>query len=69
MMNETPETRKLILGFYTLLLIVGVLFYLIWSMLYDAWTDIGVYSISAVTIGFGAIGILLYTIKPLEEDE
>ena len=47
--------------FYMALLAFGIGFYVIWSALYDAWTDIAVYTISALTIGFGVVGILLYT--------
>ena len=68
-MNETPLTRKIILGFYVFLLIAGVTFYWTWSFLYGTWRDIGVYSISVVAAGFGLVGIMLYSIKPLEEEE
>ena len=68
-MNETPFMRRLIVGFYAMLLAGGLIFYWTWSLLYDTWTDIGVYSLSAVLIGFGAVGLALYSIKPLEQEE
>jgi hypothetical protein len=42
-----------------LVLILGVSFYFAWSFLYNAWTDVGVYSISITLIIFGFLGILL----------
>ncbi len=47
--------------FYMVLLAVGVAFYIIWSALFNAWTDLAVYTISAILIGFGISGTLLYT--------
>ncbi|MCD6370716.1 MAG: hypothetical protein J7L63_04405 [Thermoplasmata archaeon] len=41
------------------LLAIGVIFYISWAFLYDAWTDIGLYSISAPLIIFGILGALL----------
>jgi hypothetical protein len=48
--------------FYMALLAIGVAFYFIWSALFNAWTDLAVYTISALLIGFGLVGTLLYTI-------
>ncbi len=47
--------------FYMVLLAAGVAFYVIWSAVFDAWTDLAVYTISAALIGFGLVGTLLYT--------
>ena len=49
--------------FSWILLLLGVLIYLSWAFLYDAWTDIGLYSISSVIIAFGILGILLAIVK------
>ncbi len=45
-----------VVGF--ILLFIGVAFYLSWSIMYDAWTDIGLYSFTIVLIVFGILGIL-----------
>ncbi len=53
--------------FSWILIIVGLIIYFSWAFLYDAWTDIGLYSISAVMIAFGVLGALLALVKK-EED-
>ena len=53
--------------FSWILIIVGLIIYFSWAFLYDAWTDIGLYSISAVMIAFGILGALLALVKK-EED-
>jgi len=60
--------RKVILGFYTLLLIAGVAIYWVWGLLYDTWYpftrgNIGIYAIYVPLIAFGAIGILMHRRK------
>jgi hypothetical protein len=62
---ELPKKFKLMFSF--LVLIAGLLLYLYWAASYDAWTDIGLYAISAPVIGFGLVGIFLYTRKDVEE--
>ena len=42
-----------------LFLIVGIIFYIGWSLYYDAWTDIGVYSLTILFVAFGVLGLLL----------
>lgn len=60
------NTREGTAFFYYLVLIAGVLFYLGWGLLYHSrtdgavWTDIGVYSVTVLLIGFGLIGTWLY---------
>ena len=61
--------RKLILAFYGLLLIAGILIYWAWGLMYDTWYpftrgNIGIYAIYIPLIAFGIIGILLYRKKP-----
>ncbi len=56
-------SRNLLSMLYALLAALGVAFYISWSYLYGTWTDIGVYSVSVVMIGFGVIGYLLYSIE------
>lgn len=48
------------------LTILGILFYLVWGIAYSGWFDIGVYSITIILMGFGLVGIFLYSIL---EDE
>ncbi len=48
--------------FYMVMLGFGIAFYLIWGAMFDAWTDIAVYTIAAITVGFGLIGTLLYNV-------
>jgi multidrug resistance efflux pump len=60
--------RKVILAFYTLLLIAGILIYWGWGLMYNTWYpftrgNIGVYVIYIPLIAFGIIGILLYRKK------
>ncbi len=49
--------------FSWILLILGIIVYFSWAFIYDAWTDVGLYSISAVMIAFGVLGILLAIVK------
>jgi hypothetical protein len=53
--------------FYMVLLGFGIAFYLIWGAMFNAWTDIAVYTVAAITVGFGLIGTLLYNIVGREE--
>jgi len=61
--------RKVILTFFALLLIAGIAIYWIWGILYDTWYpftrgNIGIYTIVAPLVAFGAIGLLLYRKRP-----
>ena len=49
------------------LTILGVLFYFAWGIAYSGWVDIGVYSITILLLGFGLVGIFLYSIMEDEE--
>lgn len=46
---------------YYSIFVLGILFYVSWGILYGEWTDIGVYSITAILMGFGFIGMVLYS--------
>lgn len=48
---------------------LGILFYVIWGIAYDGWTDIGVYSITILLLGFGLVGVYLYSIIDEEDME
>jgi hypothetical protein len=59
------DTRRIAFFFYSLLLLVGVLFYLTWGIFYGTWNpfaegNIGVYAITVIFVGFGIVGMLLY---------
>lgn len=47
--------------FYTVLLIIGLGFYLIWGILYDGWFDVGVYAVTIFFVMFGLTGTVFYT--------
>ncbi|HEC94671.1 MAG TPA: hypothetical protein ENI45_01735 [Thermoplasmatales archaeon] len=49
--------------FSILVLACGLIFYVGWSSMYNAWTDIGVYSVSIIFILLGILGILISLIK------
>jgi len=42
-----------------LMIIGGVVFYVLWGMRYNVWTDIGIYSITSVLVLGGLIGFIL----------
>jgi hypothetical protein len=61
--------RKVILIFYTGLLVAGIVIYWVWGVLYDTWNpftkgNIGIYTVYILLIAFGLIGLLLYRKKP-----
>lgn len=55
--------------FYMVLLAFAIGFYFIWSAMYDAWTDLAVYTVTVTCGGLGLVGTLLYTIREKEEAE
>jgi hypothetical protein len=61
--------RKIVLAFYTILLVAGVALYWAWGAIYDTWSpftrgNIGIYTIYIILIFFGFFGILLNWKKP-----
>ncbi|MCL6090613.1 MAG: hypothetical protein M1393_06200 [Candidatus Thermoplasmatota archaeon] len=50
------------------LLFVGVGFYLAWSLLYDTWVDVGLYSFVIVLIVFGLLELALVQEQIKKED-
>ncbi len=46
-------------AFSLLVLLVGIIFYVGWSATFNAWADIGVYTVTIVLIAFGALGSIL----------
>lgn len=59
-MTENSVSRKIVFAGYGLLFLLGVTFYVCWSLAYNTWTDVGVYSVSATLMAFGIVGMLLY---------
>lgn len=51
------------------LLSIGVAFYLIWSILYGTWTDIGLYSFTIVLVVFGLLELWLVQEQIKQEDK
>jgi len=41
------------------MLIAGIIFYIGWSLHYNAWTNIGVYTLTITLVAFGVLGLLL----------
>jgi hypothetical protein len=39
-------------------IIIGILFYLLWGITYNIWADVGIYSVSAIFIVLGVLGLL-----------
>jgi hypothetical protein len=50
------------------LLVIGVAFYVIWSVLYSTWTDIGLYSFTIVLVVFGLLELWLVQEMIKKED-
>ncbi|MFW6038668.1 MAG: hypothetical protein ACOC89_03945 [Candidatus Saliniplasma sp.] len=48
---------------YALLAAIGIAIYFSWGIMYGVWWDVGLYSVTAVMVGFGIVGFLLYSIK------
>ena len=48
---------------------LGILFYFAWlaAFGFDKWSDVGVYSVTIVLVGFGAAGLFTYTMLEKEE--
>jgi len=49
--------------FSWILIILGLIIYFSWAFMYDAWTDVGLYSITVVMLTFGVLGALLAVVK------
>jgi hypothetical protein len=53
--HHTSTGRKILFVLWTLLFISGVSLYLIWAALYDAWFDVGLYSVTVSMILLGLV--------------
>ncbi len=66
--NEVEIPKKVMLGFYSGLLALGLIIYIAWGLLYGSWniferTNLGMYAVTTMLCGFGITGILLYHLK------
>jgi hypothetical protein len=64
--------KKYLIGFYAMLLAVGLIIYLTWGIMYGSWNifereNLGIYAITVIMVGFGIVGILLYTMNQKKE--
>ena len=64
---ELPNKIKIIGAL--VVLFAGLILYIGWAAMYNAWTDVGLYATSIPIIGFGLAGILLFTRKEPEEED
>ena len=65
MADEPAVPRKVAAAFYFFLILLGLLFYVGWSLLYNTWDisrpeNVGVYALTILLLGFGITGYLLY---------
>jgi len=59
-MAEKSVAKRVVFACYALLFILGLAFYVCWSVAYNTWMDVGVYAFSATLMAFGIVGMLLY---------
>jgi len=68
--GDNTKTKVQYGGFYKVLglslIVVGLGFYFAWSIMYDTWADIGLYSFVIVLIVFGLLSIALIDAKEKE---
>jgi hypothetical protein len=49
---------------YLVLMVTGILIYLAWGATFNAFFDMGLYSVVILMVGFGLCGYILYGISP-----
>jgi hypothetical protein len=59
--------KKIMLAFYSALLALGIFIYLGWGLMFGSWNifareNLGIYSVCVLLVGFGIVGILLYSV-------
>jgi len=66
MEEETPKPAKVnyVRMGYLVLMVTGILIYLAWGSYFDAFFDMGLYSVVILMVGFGLCGYVLYGINP-----
>ncbi len=52
--------------FSWILIIIGLIIYFSWALMYDAWTDVGLYSITVTMLTFGVLGVILAKVEKKE---
>lgn len=67
-MEENSFPKKFTLALSVLLIIGALVFYWAWGVLYNSWnifdgSNMGVYSIVVIMLGFGVLGLLLTRAK------
>jgi len=69
MAEDLTFPRKIASWFYFLLILIGILYYVSWSILFNTWDltrpeNTGVYALTIILVGFGVTGYLLYRTPP-----
>jgi hypothetical protein len=62
--TQKPSKVNYVRLAYLVLMVTGILIYLVWGILYNAFFDVGLYSVVILLVGFGLCGYLLYGISP-----
>lgn len=62
--TQKPSKVNYVRLAYLVLMATGILIYLVWGILYNAFFDVGLYSVVILLVGFGLCGYLLYGISP-----
>ncbi len=65
-MSEEQVINSIAKWFYLLVVFMAIAFYLSWGILYGAWSDVGVYTITIILLTFGVFGVALYFGKKVE---
>ena len=66
--KQVEIPKRYMLGFYSILLVLGLIIYISWGLMYGSWNilareNLGIYAVTVILCGFGFVGILLYSIK------
>jgi hypothetical protein len=66
--TEVEIPKKVMMAAYSALLALGLIIYVSWGLMYNSWnifdrSNLGIYSVTVILCGFGAFGLLLYSIK------
>ena len=71
-LKEVQIPNRVMMWFYSALLAVGVIQYVVWGLLFGSWNifhreNLGVYTATVLLCGFGIVGMLLCRIKNREQ--
>ena len=72
--EESGFPRRVAAAFYFFLILLGIAFYVTWSLLYNTWDltkreNTGVYAMTIILVGAGITGFLLYRTKPKKAEQ